>query len=294
MPQTTTHRKIKHPLQSFVETTEGQFPVTGTGVAYPFATLELEVDGQYQDVGQCGPEELLTLVKNTEINTFRITAPINADIWDLIKWFTKPLNFDSPSGTAAESRSFLFSIRLNGIINYIKMLGVKPKSYSAKITGGRVDEVTFEFSCVDIADPTTSAPTGVTLATVFPSGAVYRGGQASLSFNGQSITFKELTLNVNRGTEGDEVAGQDIVYGNQVYMLDVAGSFTALWGVNSSPLTDYNADTEASLEITFAASKTITFNAKLTKRKNSLDNGSSVAAPEIWDFKFIDSMAVSN
>lgn len=294
MASFATARKIKHPFQTLVETSEGEFPGSGTMTAFPVATIEFEIDGQFVDVGQIGPEALLALIKGNVISRVRLTSALTADSWNLLKWLATPMDFDTPTNTPAESRSGLFSIRLPTTVTYIKLLGMKPIQGSVKISPGSPHEFSCEYTCSGgIADPTTSAPAGVTLATAFPSGAVYHAKNASLSFNSNTITFKELNITINRGTEDETVAGQELPYGSQAYMLDAAGNFTALWGINSSPLTDFNADTEASMVITFHTSKTLTFDAKLTKKKTSVDNKSNAAAPEIWDFKHIDGMTVA-
>lgn len=293
MANFATAKKIKHPFQTLVETTEGEFPTSGNFTAFPVATIELDVDGQYVDVGQIGPEDLLALIKGNKISKVRISSVLNADTWNLLKWACQKIDFDTPTNTPAESRSGLFSVRFGANVNYIKILGMKPVSGSPKIDAGKPDEFSAEFECVDVVDPTTTAPTVVVLATAFPSGTVYYHKNASLVFNGQTITFKTLTLTANRGTQAEVVAGQENPYGVQAYELNVAGSFTALWGVNSSPLTDFNADTKGSMVITFHTDKTLTFNAKLTKQKISVDNGAKGAVPQAWDFKYVDGMTVS-
>jgi hypothetical protein len=294
MPATySTKRSIKHPFQTFVETTDGTFPGSGTGTAFPFATLEFEIDGQYIDVGQVGPEDLLALIRGNKISRVRLSTVLSADTWNLLKWLATKIDFDTPSDTPAESRSGLFSVRFGSNVNYIKILGMKPESGDLKVESGKPIEFAVTFSVMDINDPTTTAPVGVTLATAFPSGAVYHHKNAALSFNGTSITVKSFNCSINRGTEEETVIGQETPYGNQAMFLDATGQFSGLWGVNASPLTDFNADTKGSMVLTFAASKTLTFNAKLLKQKVSVDNKGSGGIPMMWDFKYIDGMTVA-
>lgn len=288
----TTARLVKKPLQWIAEVTEGTFPTSGTLTTVPFSNLEFNIDGQHVDVAQVGPEDFLTSVKGATMKDFRITGPMLDT--DLLKWLINAQNFGTPTGTISESRSFLTSIYLNGTENYLKFTGVKPKSGSLKMERGKPHELSIDFQCMDISDPTTSAPTGVTISTTFPTGTVYHHKSgADFSWNGSSVVARSVTININRNTTQEEVLNSYTPYAILPHQRDMTANVEGLW-VGNTLLTDFNSDTarQAIFTVSTTGSKTITCaTAKLTKSNIPIDSGDSSAVPQNWDMRLFSAVA---
>lgn len=288
----TTARLVKKPLQWIAETVEGTFPTSGTLTTVPFSNLEFTIDGQHVDVAQVGPEDFLTSIKGVPVEEFRITGPMLDT--DLVKWLVNAQNFGTPTGTISESRSFLTSIYLNGTENYLKFTGVKPKSGSIKMERGKPHELSIEFVCMDIADPTTSAPTGVTISSTFPTGTPYHHKSgASVSWNGSTIPARSITLNINRSTSAEEVLDSYTPYTVLPHMRDMTANISGMW-LGNTLLTDYNSDTarQAIFTLTSTGPKTITCaTAKLLKSNIPIDAGDTEAVPQNWDMRLFSAVA---
>ncbi len=290
----TSARKVKKPFQILAETTEGQFPASGTFTSIPVKTLEIEKDGEYTPVEQIGPEDLMDIVRGNPKTKVRTTGPMIDT--ELLKRLMNPANDTTPAGTVSESVSGLFSMLVDtgsGLQEtYFKIVGMRPESGTPKFEKGKPHELSVVWSCLDWLAPTTTAPTVVVMQSTFPSGPVWRHkdmGANAFQYNGVTIPVRSISIDVQRGTEVDEILGQEVGYGQQPYTRVMKATVSMLY-VAGDLLSDFNTQyTNRSYTITVNSTgpKTITGNCRVLKPKLPLDASSKEAIPQEWEIQLL-------
>lgn len=293
----TSSRKVKRPFQILAETNEGEFPGSGTFTSIPVKSIEIEKDGEYTPVEQIGVEDLMDIVRGNPHTTVRTVGPM-LDTVQLMR-LINAANDASPTGTVSESVSGLFSMLRDvgsGLVEtFFKLVGMRPKSGTPKFEKGKPHELAIVWSVLDWLAPTTSAPGGVTMQAAFPSGTVLRHthmGAAAFVWDGDNIPVRSISLNVDRGTEVDDILGQEVGYGQQPYGKTVTATVSMLY-VTDDLKTDFEADATKAYTITVNSTgpKTITGNGKLLKPKLPIDAGSKEAVPQEWEIQLLTSTA---
>lgn len=271
----TTVRKIKKPVQILAETTEGTFPATGSFVSFPCSSLEWEIDGQYVNVEQIGVEDIMEAAQGNLVTGIRTTGPLIDTV--LLQRLMNAANDTTPAGTVSEPLSLLYSQLIDGTETYFKFVGVRVKSGSIKCERGKPHELSVSWECIELLTPTTTAPTGVTMVTTFPSGSVYKHkdmGASALVWNSIALKFGSLTINVDRATKSIHIAGQSKPYAVEPMKRALTGSASLLY-LDHTAYTELNTDTERAYTVTLNSTgpKTITGNGKITKVKKTNDAG---------------------
>jgi hypothetical protein len=286
--KTTTAQLLARPIQYLVESTEGEQPTGSAVVLGAVEALSINKDGRYIEVGQLGPEDLISLIKGLEIFETQMTLnPIDGAI---IARATNPANYASPSGTVSETLSIFIAIYLNGVINYISLLGSRIRDVTYTREKGKDDKVTINWKHTDITLPSATPPTGVTLSTTWPTGTVWNhltGGANPLSVNGVGVLLTKFSITVNRNTTEDHTVGNSKPYGTQPHGRRIGGDYTILW-TNTDNETLYQNVTAHTVALVLNSSGPITLTAtgcKVATHKKDLDQSSDEAITEVATFK---------
>lgn len=288
MAKTTTAQLLVKPVQYIAETTEGTIPTTGSCTVFGAVdSVAIKKDGNYVEVGQLGPEDLLALV--TGQKTYETQWKMSVTDITLISRAINAANYGTPAGTVSETISIVLPIYLNGVANYIVFKGSRPKDITYTKEVGKEDKATVSFSHMSIVAPSTSAPSGLTLSSTFPSGAIFdwlSGGANPVSWNGSALDCKKISITINRNTKPDHTLGNEDPYSTQPHGRRIGGDFSVLWTVSTLEA-DYDSKTARTLAIVLkTAAGTLTCsNAKITNYSRDLDVGSDEGATESCNYK---------
>lgn len=230
--------------QFIEETTEGTTPTSGTCTAIgAVQTMSIKRNGNFQDIAGLGVEDLIEIVQGQQEYEISITyfAPTASTY---LKYLVDAANLGTPTNTISASQSIVFGLPLNGTTNYIVCKGCRVRDGSIKMEVGKATEITVNIICMSIAAPTSTAPTGLTLAST-PSGNVQdwlEGGTTPISWNASGVNAKSATININRNTKAEHTLGNANPYGTMSHGRRISGDFTVLW-TNTTLETDFAAGT---------------------------------------------------
>lgn len=251
--KTTTAQLFVNQPQYIAETTEGTLPTSPTFTSWgAVESLSINIDGQFVDIDVL-QEDLIAILQGMQKYEFKMKYyELKSAGGSTPSMFAvNSANYATPSGTISQSLSFLWSIWLNGTINYITASGCRAKDWSMDMEIGKPTEFNVTFECMSIATPTSSAPSGATLASN-PSGSVIGwldGGSTPVSWNSTGINCKKITLTLARNTAPDYVLGQAGPYGTQPHGRRISGDFQTLWTATTLE-TDFKTPSARTLVIT--------------------------------------------
>jgi len=285
--KSTTAQLLSGPVQYIEETTEGTTPTSGSTTSISATTVSIKKDGQFVDISQLGPEDLIAIIQGASKPESQIKLNLLSSTF--LKYLTNAANYATATGTISATLSIIIPIYLNNTVNYIVMKGSRPKSGSIALEVGKKHEVTIEFAHTSIAAPTSTAPSGLTLTTTFPSGAVWGwldGGADPVSWNSVAQNCKKITININRNTTPDHTLGNYAPYGTQPHGRRISGDFVCLWTTNTLEA-DHDAGTARTLAVVLKSStSTLTItSAKLVKHDKDFDDEDTESIVEMASFR---------
>lgn len=263
MATTTTPQLWSHPFQFVVETTEGTIPAATATVGPPVKSLSIKKDGNWVDVGQCGPEDVIKLVQGQQSFESSVTFYCTNTAADET-FFARSINAanaGTPAGTISETISFLFGFRLNAVVNYVFFKGSRAKSVALKTAIGQPHEITIEYVHTGINAPAITT-NSVTISSTFNTGVVndwLSGGAVPCTIIGvANAEVTEINLTINRNTSADYVLGVVNPHSSQPHARRVSGDFKTLH-LTTTQETNYLTPTSGSIAIVLeTGQKTIT------------------------------------
>jgi hypothetical protein len=259
MAKTTTAKLFVNPPQWVVESTEGTTPTaspsfTSLGIC---KSASIKINGQFIDVAQIGSEDLITIIQGLQEYETQFTLSLT-NITGLLDRLIDSSNYATPTGTVSETISILFSIYINGTLNYIICKGSRIKEGSVTMETGKETEVSVTFTHTTITTPFSTANAGLTTPTFVTvgTGTVWGhtdGGSTPVSWNGSGIDCKKITININRNSKSDYTLGNIDPHSSQPHGRRITGDFTNLWTATTLE-TDFKAGTARTLAITLKTS----------------------------------------
>ena len=250
-------------------------------------SLSIKKDGQYIDISQIGPEDLITLVQG--VNNHEWSVKYNMVNSTFLKYGVNAANFATPASTISKSLSILFSFYLNGTENYIFLKGSRCRSVSLSMEVGKPTEVTMEFVCLNASVAASShgltTPTFASAST----GAVYdwaAGGADPVSCNSAAVNCKKFTISINRNTKVDYTLGNTTGHSSQPHGRRISGDFMSL--VTATTLeSDHNTGTARTLAVVLkSAVSTLTVtSATITSYNQDRESDSDEAIIEQCGFR---------
>jgi hypothetical protein len=291
----TTPKMMGHPFQGLAETTEGASPGAGSATAIPVKTLDIAIDGKWENVETLSNEDLTDMVRTDGVQGFKVSGPVNANVYAWIQWLLNAQSLVPSAGTIWEPKSCWTSIKLQGSSSptYLGFHGVKPHSGSLKLPAGKLQQYDITCGCISMDDPTTSAPAGVTLTSTFPGAGYYRTGNSNAVFSWNSVAYKyrELTLNVNRNNDRVMVGGADVPFTDAPMGREITLQIKALWN-DLTLYNDWKSQTRRAVSIGVESAKAITTNnGLLTKCGLPIDATSNEVQAQQWDIRMFDGTA---
>lgn len=175
------------------------------------------------------------------------------------------------TGTNGKSLSMVYSIRLNGVENYVVFRGVKTDSVDIDLAPDSM-EVTQNFICKSISAPSTTPPGG-TLITTPPATVPLCGTDAS-GFTWNSIAYDPVSLKITvaQNLEARRTVGQQQIQYLTSTNRDIDFDFTVS-AFNNVLITDTINMTSRTWSITIGGS-TLTFTgAQLVQYQSTLSAG---------------------
>jgi tail tube protein len=289
MVVTSTSQLFVKPLQYIEETTEGNTPGSGSSTAVGAATnLDVNMNGNYIEVGQVGPEDLHSLVQG--LTGWESSMQYQPTDSTFIKYGINAANYATPTGTISKSLSIFYTIYLNAVENYIILKGSRTKSVTYTKEIGKADVAQFSLIHTSVSQPAAgTGPAGVTPVSTFPTGAVFdwlTGGANPFSWNSSGQNCKKFTITIERNTSADYTLGSTTAFGTQPHGRRIKGSFTVLW-TSTTLEADYRAGTARTLALvlkTGVSTLTVT-GAKITGYKRSKSADDTEALVEECDFE---------
>ena len=189
-----------------------------------------------------GSEDLTDIRKGTEVFTAALDyAPQNSNFLDYGLQAQ-----GGGSGTIDKSLSIIFSAKLNGTENFIKLLGTKINSTKVSGKAGEPHKVSMELWSYDITQPSTSVAVGGTVNyTSDPGTAPWtfaNGGSSPISYAGASFPVTEIEVEVKRNLERINTLGNTKLQYLPAKAREVTGAFTVVWQSTGSyyNLIDFN------------------------------------------------------
>jgi len=219
------------------EATEGTTPTSGTTVAIgAVKSMSIKHNGNYQDISILGSEDLITTVQGQQEYETSITfyIPDTGGQPTFMKYLVDSANFGTPTNTISASLSIVFSLPMDAVTNYIILKGTRVKDGSVKMEVGKATEVTVNMIHTSISVPSSTAPTGLTLAAT-PTGNVLSwtdGGTAPVSWDSTGRDCKSATININRNTKAEHTLGNLNPIYTQSHGRRASGDFTTIWTTN--------------------------------------------------------------
>jgi len=205
--------------------------------------MSIKYNGQYQDIGSLGSEDLLDIIQGAQEyeTSFTYFAPT---LSTFLVYCVDAANFATPASTISTSLSMIFSIYLNGVENYIVLAGSRVKDVSIKMEVGKATAITVNMVHTSITLPSATPTAGLTLtATVTgPVQTWVDGGTAPFSWDGTGRDCKAFTININRNTKPEHTLGNLNPYGTISHGRRISGDFSVLWTDNDLE-TDFGTPT---------------------------------------------------
>jgi hypothetical protein len=282
--KTTTPQLVVKPIQYIEETVEGTTPASGTTVIVgPSASISVKKDGSWVEIPQLGSEDLIALTQGTQKFDIQIKYLLQNSTF--LKYFVNGANQTTPTGTVSKSLTILFSIYYNGVENYIVCKGCRPQNVTIDIETGKPIAVNTTMIAMNIVAPSASAPAGITLQTVLPTGVVWdwlSGGANPFSYNSIGQDCKKLTITIARNSKEDYTIGNVNPFGIQPHgrRIGVSGDF--LWNSTGTFEADYTTPTsQAASYVLKTTISTITLTGlQITNYTRDTDIGSDTAIIE--------------
>lgn len=253
MVKTTTGQLIIKMPQYIEEVTEGTTPTSPTFTSWGATeSISLNIDGQFVDIDQL-QEDLIAIMQGLQKYEFKLKyyALKSASGTTPSKYGVNAQNYTTPAGTISSSLTFIWSIWLNGVENFIVANGCRAKDWSVNMEIGKPTEFNVTFECTNIVTPTSSGPAGATYAGV-PSGAVLGwldGGATPVSWNASGINCKKISISLNRNTNPDYILGQAGPFSTQPHGRRISGDFITLWTATTLE-TDFKTPSARTLVVT--------------------------------------------
>jgi hypothetical protein len=287
---TTTQLFVK-PLQFLEETTEGQTNSSGSqtfAAVGASSTLSIDIDGQFVDISQIGPEDLHSITQGMAQWETRMTYQMVDSTF--AKYAVNAANYATPAGTISKTLTILFSIYLNGSESYVLMKGSRARQITITMENGRPTVCSIDFVHTTITTPGAHGIAGTPVfVTTFPTGAVFdwlSGGADPLSWNSNAQNAKRFSITINRNTTLDFTLGNTAAFGSQPHGRRISGDFSVLW-TSTTLETDFKAGTERTLAIvlkTAVSTLTVT-GAKIVRHTKEFDGDDTEALLEVCGFR---------
>lgn len=280
--KTTSAHQFAGPVQYIAETTEGTTPTTGSTTALSCKMLSIKKDGQFVDVGQLGTEDLLAIIQGAKKPESQIK--IVADSIGFISRAINSQNIGTIAGTISETFSLIVPIYLNNTVNYIVFKGCREKQIAINMEISKDIEFTIDLVNTSIAVPTSSAPTGLTLTTTFPTTSPYSwttGGNSPISWNGSALNAKKCSVTINRNTTVDHTLGNTAPYSSLNHGRRITAEISGLW-TESTAETDHDAGTARALVVNIDSTEAVLTisNAKIKTYGRDVDEADTEATVE--------------
>jgi len=251
--QTTTSELIvKHP-QFVEEVTEGvkitaSPNYTNLGVV---KSIAIKINGNFVDIGQVASEDLIAIIQGMQEYETQFTMTVQ-NITDILDRLIDSANFGTPAGTVSKTLNILFSVFINGVENFIFLLGSRVKDGSVKMEVGKETEVIVTFIHTTITTPNSTSGLSTPVHPSLPTGEVLHwldGGTAPVSWNAVGLNCKSVTININRNSKSDHTLGNLDPFSSQPHGRRISGDLTVLW-TNTTLETDFKAGTARTLVVT--------------------------------------------
>lgn len=285
----TSAQQVIKPWQWAVETTEGTTPAAPAFTAVPVENLAFRIDGGFVDVGQIGPEDLLTIAQGPQTYESSVKLWLNSATY--LDYAVEAVNWATPAGTIAQTLTHLYSIYLAGTENYLLFKGSRARSASITLAVGRPVEATIDWVHTAITAP--AAAHGLTTPTFAPAPtdtAIWTwasGGTNPVSWNGAGIKAQNVTININRNTEVEHTLGNPDPYASLPHQRGISGTMACIW-TDTTMEADFRAATPRTLGIvlkTGVATLTLTNTTITGYKRTDLAAGSTDMIKEEIDFR---------
>ncbi len=219
---------VKNP-QYVEESTYGTFPsnpaMNWVGAVDNF---DPKADMQSIMVPQVGTEDLKYILRGTEVYTFDMEYGLQTSTFAKYGISSQ----GGGTGTIDKSLSVLFSAKLNGIENYVQMLGSRIGSFTISSSAGQLTKAKCQLMAQAIPVPSASSPIGSGSFATDPATnpwTFYDGGSNPVTIGAVNPDVRDFSVTFERNLEKLHVLGQSKQKFLPPKQRRVTGQFTIVW-----------------------------------------------------------------
>lgn len=205
----------------------------------------------------------------TAAHKYGFTINLNPFAIAFLKYCSEPPNYTTPSGTSAESLSFLLQYKRSVgtaalVTHYVMITGAKCNTLTITVSAEGLVEASMEWICREIKTPNTS--NGLTTPTIPTFGSISTpaisnvdGGAKPLTINAITYAVNNMQIQWNNNLIPDPYNGTGLIEALNVGAIQCTGSFVTPEGQDLLLETAINAFPQTGVAATYKMKTAVMF-----------------------------------